>query len=78
MTSQPLSDGHVVYAGQANSMIDYFTGIGYPCPPLTNPCDFYIDLTTIDHRLVNKNLYSAGTQVLMELQFRKFVVKNKN
>jgi len=45
-----LSDGQVVYAGQASSMIDYFTSIGYPCPPLTNPCDFYIDLTTIDHR----------------------------
>ncbi|XP_063683451.1 ATP-binding cassette sub-family G member 8-like [Bolinopsis microptera] len=45
-----LSDGHVVYAGQAKAMLDYFTLIGYPCPPLTNPCDFYIDLTTIDHR----------------------------
>ena len=39
-----------MYAGQARAMLDYFTLIGYPCPPLTNPCDFYIDLTTIDHR----------------------------
>lgn len=45
-----LSDGHVVYAGQAGAMLEYFTSIGYPCPSLTNPCDFYIDLTTIDHR----------------------------
>ena len=39
-----------MYAGQARAMLEYFTNIGYPCPPLTNPCDFYIDLTTIDHR----------------------------
>ena len=40
----------MVYAGQAGAMLEYFTSIGYPCPSLTNPCDFYIDLTTIDHR----------------------------
>ncbi|GFO03833.1 ATP-binding cassette sub-family g member 8-like [Plakobranchus ocellatus] len=43
-----LSSGSVVYDGPANQMVDYFTSLGFPCPEHTNPCDFYIDLATVD------------------------------
>ncbi|KAK3093563.1 hypothetical protein FSP39_017341 [Pinctada imbricata] len=43
-----LSRGQMVYFGKASNMVQYFTGIGFPCPILTNPCDFYVDLATID------------------------------
>lgn len=36
-----LSKGHVVYNGGARDMVGYFTSLGFPCPDLTNPCDFY-------------------------------------
>lgn len=36
-----LSGGRVVYFGEAKHMVDYFTGLGFPCPELTNPCDYY-------------------------------------
>ena len=36
-----LSQGNMMYYGKAAQMIPYFTEVGYPCPPLTNPCDFY-------------------------------------
>ena len=36
-----LSQGDVVYYGKAHQMVDYFTGLGYPCPEFTNPCDYY-------------------------------------
>lgn len=36
-----LSRGRMVYFGKATEMVAYFTGIGYPCPSLTNPCDYY-------------------------------------
>ena len=36
-----LSQGNIVYYGKANQMVEYFTELGYPCPELTNPCDFY-------------------------------------
>lgn len=36
-----LSRGNMVYFGKASEMVPYFTSIGHPCPPLTNPCDFY-------------------------------------
>lgn len=36
-----LSRGRMVYFGKATEMVPYFTSIGYPCPSLTNPCDYY-------------------------------------
>ena len=36
-----LSRGRMVYFGKASEMVEYFTGIEYPCPHLTNPCDYY-------------------------------------
>lgn len=43
-----LSKGNMVYNGRAENMVNYFTNLGHPCPSLTNPCDFYVDLATID------------------------------
>lgn len=43
-----LSEGRTVYYGPAKEMTSYFTTLGFPCPELTNPCDFYIDLATVD------------------------------
>lgn len=36
--------GHVVYAGQASSMVPYFDNLGYKCPEHANPADFTLDL----------------------------------
>lgn len=43
-----LSRGRMVYFGKATEMVSYFTSIGHPCPSLTNPCDYYVDLGTVD------------------------------
>jgi len=43
-----LSKGKTVYYGPSKEMVPYFTTLGYPCPDLTNPCDYYIDLATVD------------------------------
>ncbi|XP_069787159.1 ATP-binding cassette sub-family G member 8 isoform X2 [Narcine bancroftii] len=45
-----LSSGLTTYCGPARDMIPYFTSMGYPCPKYCNPCDFYVDLTSIDWR----------------------------
>ena len=28
-------------------MATYFAALGFPCPPYSNPCDYYVDLTTV-------------------------------
>ncbi|KAJ8308063.1 hypothetical protein KUTeg_012937 [Tegillarca granosa] len=43
-----MSRGKVLYFGKAERMVEDFTRFGYPCPELTNPCDFYVDLATVD------------------------------
>ncbi|XP_014667321.1 PREDICTED: ABC transporter G family member 2-like [Priapulus caudatus] len=48
-----LSDGKLVYYGSNKDLLPYFTSSHYPCPPLTNPCDYYVDLVTIDFESVN-------------------------
>jgi ABC-type multidrug transport system ATPase subunit len=45
-----LARGHMVYFGDAQKAIQYFTAIGYPLPPKYNPADWIIDLISITTR----------------------------
>jgi ABC-type multidrug transport system ATPase subunit len=44
-----LSEGLVIYSGDATKMEQYFSSIGYPCPKHVNPAEYYIDLVSIDY-----------------------------
>ncbi|KAE8990852.1 Protein white [Phytophthora fragariae] len=37
-----LSDGAAVYHGKASESVDYFASLGYPCPALMNPTDYFM------------------------------------
>ncbi|KAK1942575.1 Protein white [Phytophthora citrophthora] len=37
-----LSDGSAVYHGKASESVDYFASLGYPCPALMNPTDYFM------------------------------------
>jgi hypothetical protein len=39
-----LAEGRTAYFGTREGAIEYFQGIGYPCPPLHNPADHYLRL----------------------------------
>lgn len=41
-----LSDGHVLYYGQAKDSVDYFERLSYSIPPLMNAADFILDLAS--------------------------------
>jgi ABC-type multidrug transport system ATPase subunit len=44
-----LSDGSPVYQGKALESVNYFASLGYPCPALMNPTDFFMrQLVVID------------------------------
>ncbi|KCV70449.1 hypothetical protein H696_02791 [Fonticula alba] len=45
-----LSQGQVVYFGAVERVVDYFSKAGHPCPIYSNPCDYYLDLSTVDFR----------------------------
>ncbi|XP_073690184.1 ATP-binding cassette sub-family G member 5 [Garra rufa] len=45
-----MSRGELVFCGQPNEMVDFFSSSGYECPEYCNPFDFYVDLTSVDTR----------------------------
>ena len=50
----------VVSAG----VVDYFSKIGYPCPPHENPADYFVDLMTVD-------LTSAAEREASEVRIKR-------
>jgi len=40
--------GKMIYMGDRDKAIVYFSRLGYKCPPETTPAEFFIDLVTID------------------------------
>ena len=45
-----LSKGQVVFFGPAKDALEHFDSLGYKCPNLENPADFFLDITAIDYR----------------------------
>ena len=41
--------GRPAYYGPRHQALNYFAGIGYTCPPFTNPAEFLIDLISFDN-----------------------------
>ena len=39
-----VAAGHCVYHGPANSVLPYFSSIGYTCEEHDNPADFLLDI----------------------------------
>jgi len=56
--------GDVVYTGSTRMMIDYFRGIGFPCPELENPLMYYCMSTLIS--------YSITASITMHICFCPF------
>ncbi|RWS15547.1 ABC transporter sub-family G-like protein 12 [Dinothrombium tinctorium] len=52
--------GDVVYTGSTRMMMDYFRGIGFPCPELENPLMYYLCLSTVDRRSRDRFIESSA------------------
>jgi ABC-type multidrug transport system ATPase subunit/ABC-type multidrug transport system permease subunit len=44
-----LCDGRIMYHGAAKDAVQYFENLNYPCPPKSNPADFFIQLLYIEN-----------------------------
>ena len=45
-----MSEGKFVYQGEAKDSVAYFAGLGYACPEIVNPPDFYMNILYIKVR----------------------------
>jgi ATP-binding cassette subfamily G (WHITE) protein 2 len=43
-----LAAGNVVYYGPAQEAVDYYAMQNFPCPPLSNPADHFLDVISAD------------------------------
>ncbi|CAJ1067092.1 ATP-binding cassette sub-family G member 5 [Xyrichtys novacula] len=43
-----MSHGELVFCGQPEEMVDFFSHCGYECPEYCNPFDIYVDFTSVD------------------------------
>lgn len=50
--------GCVAYDGKGSKMLDYFDSIGIPCPDMTNPSDFVLDVVSVNLQSVEKEVKS--------------------
>lgn len=45
-----ISEGRLLYIGEARDAVEYFSSMRFDCPNLTNPADFFMDITSLDSR----------------------------
>ena len=45
-----LAQGKAVFFGDLEDCLQHFTSLGYPCPEMENPADFFLDLISVDAR----------------------------
>lgn len=43
-----LAKGKIIYFNEREKAVNYFAGIGYPCPELSNPSDFFMSMMSIE------------------------------
>jgi len=43
-----LAKGKIIYFNEAKFAVDYFAGINYKCPELSNPADYFMSIMSIE------------------------------
>ena len=43
-----LARGKIIYFNKANLAVDYFGSIGFQCPDLSNPADYFMTMMSIE------------------------------
>lgn len=70
-----MKSGNIVYQGNAANSLNYFERMGFPCPPMTNPADFLIDIISdFDNGVVvSPEAKKAASERLDKIDSQKFV-----
>lgn len=46
-----MTEGHIVYHGEASTSHLYFSRIGFTCPQYTNPQDYYMKVISASYSI---------------------------
>ena len=73
-----LSEGSIVYDGPpGKESVDYFGTLGFPCPDLFNPADYFLDVVSVDNRSPEEEKKSKQRIELLIKKFRQYQKRNK-
>ena len=65
-----LNQGKIIYQGEIDNLVNYFSGIGYKCPQYTNPSDF-VFMNILNPVLIQRNVLNDNQN-----QFQSIEEKN--
>lgn len=63
-----LAEGSLAYFGHGTDMVEHFKRIGYSCPPMYNPADYVLQITSVDHS--SRESEEGSRWVLLTIQER--------
>lgn len=43
-----LARGKIIYFAEAHKSVEYFSNIGFACPEMSNPCDYFMSMMSIE------------------------------
>lgn len=58
-----LARGKVIYFNEASKAVDYFAKIGYPCPELSNPADYFMSMMSIESIELDETTQTGAGQI---------------
>ena len=71
-----LARGKIIYFNKASKSVYYFGTIGYKCPELSNPCDFFMSMMSKESlELDNDEVDNVVTDVEMIEQKYENLIK---
>lgn len=50
-----LAQGKIIYLNEAKYSVGHFEGIGFKCPELSNPADYFMSIMSIESQEVDDN-----------------------
>ena len=70
-----LARGKIIYFNEASLAVNYFAGIGEPCPELSNPADFFMTMMSIESIELDKQAEEGASSYLnkndIEAEYQK-------
>ena len=60
-----LNHGKIIYIGEVNNLVNYFSSIGYQCPEYTNPSD-YIFMNILNPVIVDDKINNLNAKNIQE------------
>lgn len=73
-----LAKGKIIYFNKADLAVDYFSALGYVCPSLSNPCDYFMTMMSkesieMDHEEEGQVGLHGLDHAKIELEYQKLI-----